>query len=65
MSPRHFANRDRNAAYKRHQDNVDLFVGFTTLIGLGKYFSNTPPDFDYDPAEKAGDLSNPDIQSHM
>lgn len=65
MSPRHFANLNKHAADRRHQDNVDLFVGFTTLIGLGKFFSNTPPDFVYDPAEKAGDLSNPDIQSHM
>jgi hypothetical protein len=41
MSPRHFANIDKHAAKQRHQDNVDLFVGFTSMIGLGRFFTTT------------------------
>ena len=50
MSPRHFANLNRRAAQKRHEDSIEFFVGFTSLIGLGRFFSNTTSDFDYDPA---------------
>ncbi len=48
MSPRHFSNLNSRAAHRRHQDNVDLFVGFTAMIGLGRFFTNTTEESVYE-----------------
>jgi hypothetical protein len=47
----------------------NTFVAFTHMIGLGKFFSFTPGDFHYDPAEhsrkKAGDQTTPDTNNPL
>lgn len=66
MSPRHFARINNPKAAK--EDDIGLtnaFVAFTHAIGLGNYFSYTPPLFDRDAwraehggGKKSGDKEN-------
>lgn len=67
MSPRHFHHMQNPRAKQEYVNGLsNTFVAFTHLIGLGKFFSFTPGEFHYDPAEhsakKAGDQSNPDTK---
>lgn len=60
MSPRHFA-RYQNPRMARLEDDglAQVFTTFTSLIGLGRYFSNSPAvEMSNSPIEdpaKAGD----------
>ena len=67
MSPRHFHHASSPRAKQEYHTGLsNTFVAFTHLIGLGKFFSFTPGEFHYDPAElarkKAGDQVTPDTK---
>jgi hypothetical protein len=44
MSPRHFArmNQSPKQRQEEHEGLANVFTSFTSLIGLGKYFSQSP-----------------------
>ena len=71
MSPRHFAKYAKQypREYAAFSDSMwNGFVSVTHAIGLGAFFSFTPPTLtptaqeDYERRKKAGDQGNPDTK---
>ena len=44
----HRSNQSPKSRQSDHEDLTDMFVAFTHLIGLKRFFSFTPETFDYD-----------------